>query len=97
VAENFGGPVWHASGRGRDERTSRQIALEGIGAAGDRSLGQWVEAGRSGIVHVQRRLSARERQEFGVPEPYDIRGTSEEDRRIAAVYAEAPYLRGRLP
>jgi hypothetical protein len=97
VAEDFGGPVWHASGLGRNERESRRIALDGIGFAGEVTLGQWISAGvRQGIIHVQRRLSVEERDEFGVPEPYDIRGTAEEHRRIAAVYAEAPHLRGRL-
>jgi hypothetical protein len=90
--------VWHASGRGRNESESRRIALDGLRGAGNALLGQWIEVGSpgSGIVHVLRRLSAEEREAFGVPEPFDIRGTDEETRRIAAVYAEAPYLRGRL-
>jgi hypothetical protein len=98
VAENFGGPVWHASGKGRTARESKQIALDGLTGVGDRQLGEWIDEtgmGR-GIVHVQRRLSDEEREAFGVPEPFDIRGTPEEERRIAAVFAEAPCLRGRF-
>lgn len=98
MAENFGGPVWHASGKGRSRRESRSLALSVIEGVGDKTLGQWEEDGvREGIVHVQRRLTAEERAEFSVPEPYDIRGTDEESKRIAVVYAEAPYLHGRMP
>lgn len=97
MAENFGGPVWHASGRGRDLRASRQIALDGLLGVGDPTLGQWIDEGMGrGIVHVQRRMTAAEREEFSVPEPFDIRGTEEQRRRIAVVLSEAPYLRGRL-
>jgi hypothetical protein len=97
VEEAFGGPVWHASGRGRTASESRRIALDGIRGVGDASLGEWVSDGiRAGIVHVQRRLSQDERERFAVPAPYDIRGTEEERQRITAVYREAPYLRGRL-
>jgi hypothetical protein len=98
VAENFGGPVWHASGRGKNTSESRRIALDVLRGAGDVDAGQWIDdvgSGR-GIVHVQRRLSEQEQETFLVPEPFDIRGTGEERRRIVAVYAEAPYLRGRL-
>jgi hypothetical protein len=95
VEERFGGPVWHASGRGRTPSISRALALEALSGVGDKRLGQWVDEqgmGR-GIVHVVRRLTEEEREEFSVPEPYDIRGTDEEQRRIAAVLAEAPHLR----
>jgi hypothetical protein len=95
VAENFGGPVWHASGRGKNLSESRRIALDGLRGVGDVTLGQWIDEkgmGR-GVVHVQRRLTQAERDEFGVPEPFDIRGTEEQARRIAVVLAEAPYLR----
>jgi len=93
VEENFGGPVWHASGRGRTLPGSRQIVRDGLRGVGDASLGEWQFDGeKAGVVHLQRRLSDAEREEFGVPEPYDIRGTYEEHRRIAAVYREAPYL-----
>lgn len=98
MAENYGGPVWHASGRGKNENASKRIALAGIVGVGDPKLGQWVDLKgvRGGIVHVQRRLTDEERETFEVPEPYDIRGTEEEQRRIAAVLTEAPYLVGRF-
>jgi hypothetical protein len=95
VAENFGGPVWHASGKGRNERESLRLCQLALSGVGDRSLGEWTDregTGR-GIVHVQRRLTEAERQAFAVPQPYDIRGSAEEQRRLAVVYAEAPYLR----
>lgn len=99
MAENFGGPVWHASGQGKNANASKRIALSGIVGVGDPRLGQWIDLKgvRGGIVHVQRRLTEEERAVFGVPEPYDIRGSEEERRRIASVYAEAPYLLGILP
>lgn len=96
MAENFGGPVWHASGKGRTIRESKQIALDGLTGVGERRLGEWMEDPGRGVFHIQRRLSEEEREAFAVPEPYDIRGTLEETQRVAAVLAEAPYLRGRL-
>lgn len=99
MEERFGGPVWHASGRGRTRQESKAIALAALANVGDRELGEWIDeegTGR-GIVHVIRRLSAAEREHFGVPEPFDIRGTAEEERRIAVVFAESPDLRARLP
>jgi hypothetical protein len=98
VAENFGGPVWHASGRGRTISDSRQICRDGLRGVGDAALGEWEYDGvKPGVIHLIRRLSAAERERFAVPEPYDIRGTDEERQRIAAVYAEAPHLVRRLP
>jgi len=98
VAENFGGPVWHASGKSRKQRDALAIALSGISGVGDAEVGEWrdLKGVRGGVVHVLRRLSVEEREEFSVPEPYDIRGTDEERRRIEAVYAEAPYLQGMM-
>lgn len=97
MAENFGGPVWHASGCGRTERDSKRICLDGLRGVGDADLLQHVFAGESpGVIHVIRRLTDAEREAYAVPEPYDIRGTDEEGRRIAAVFAEAPHLRGRF-
>jgi hypothetical protein len=72
-----------------------RVGLRGVG---DASLGEWEFEGESpGVVHLQRRLSREEQAIFSVPEPFDIRGTQEEARRIADVYAEAPYLRGLMP
>lgn len=98
MEENFGGPVWHASARGRTLSESRRICRDGLRGVGDASLGEWRQEGeKPGVFHVQRRLSDWERERFQVPEPYDIRGTVEERQRIAAVYAEAPYLRAVMP
>lgn len=95
--ENFGGPVWHASGCGRKLADSKTICHAALRGAGDAALGEWEGVlGRGDIWHVQRRLTDDERAQFAVPEPYDIRGTDEEHARIQAVFAEAPHLAGRL-
>lgn len=97
MAENFGGPVWHASARGRTISDSRRICRDGLRGVGDPTLGEWLQDGiKGGVVHLLRRLSREEQERFAVPQPYDIRGTDEERRRIAAVYTEAPYLREAL-
>jgi hypothetical protein len=100
VEERFGGPVWHASGshRSGSEREARRVARSSLVGVGDEAFGEWEYAGeKPGVFHVLRRLTADERSEFGVPEPYDIRGTTEERARIDAVYAEAPHLRVLIP
>lgn len=71
--------------------------MDGLRGVGDASLGQWEHDGeKPGVVHVQRRLSDAERERFGVPEPYDIRGTDEEVARIVSVLEDAPWLAGSL-
>lgn len=98
MEENFGGPVWHASGCGRTLPGSRQIVRDALRGVGNALLGEWENDGeKPGVVHLLRRLSDGEREEFQVPEPYDIRGTYEEHRRIAAVHREAPYLTMVMP
>ena len=98
MGENYGGPVWHASGCGGTLRHSHRICVDGLHGVGDSTVGQWVFVGENPrIIHMIRRLTVAERVEFGVPEPYDIRGTVEERVRIASVYAEAPYLRAVMP
>lgn len=100
MEENFGGPVWHASGSTPDgnPRDGRRLARAGLAGVGDAVLGEWTYDGeRPGIVHVIRRLTGAEREAFGVPEPYDIRGTAEERIRVVRVYAEAPHLIGAMP
>jgi hypothetical protein len=61
-------------------------ALEGVG---DATLGEWVEDGSpgSGVVHVRRRLSTREAGNRGIV-VRDVRGTEEEERRLAVVDVE---------
>jgi hypothetical protein len=92
--------VWHASGStpDRNPREGRRLARAGLSGVGDAELGEWAYEGeRPGIFHVLRRLTTEEREAFGVPEPYDIRGTPEEQRRVAAVLNEASYLRAHFP
>jgi len=100
VEEQFGGPVWHASGSVRKGTRSggRRIARGGLGGAGDRELGEWAFDGEHpAVVHIVRRLSDAEREEFSVPEPYDIRNTVEELRRLAVVHSENPLVQILLP
>lgn len=100
MEEQFGGPVWHASGSTLEGNTrdGRRLARAGLAGVGDATLGEWTFDGeRAGVVHVIRRLSDDERAEFAVPAPYDIRGTREENARIAAVYDESPHLIGIMP
>jgi hypothetical protein len=86
--------VWHASGKGRTMSDSRRIALAGLRGVGDTSQPDRTEDLGTGIFHVQRLLTAAEREEFGIGEPRDIRGTSLEQEIVQRVLAEAPYLAG---
>jgi hypothetical protein len=94
---NLGGPVWHASGRGRTFAESKRIARTGLLDVGDASLGEWWEEGENGVVHLRRRLSAAEQEAYGVLHVRDIRGTREERIRLAVVMDARPELRGILP
>jgi len=85
--------VWHASGNGQTVTKSRTIAREGLFAVGDASLGEWIEQGSRGIVHVRRRLTAAECGLAGIAGVRDIRGSDEERRRLQSLIAEAPRLR----
>jgi hypothetical protein len=96
----FGGPVWHASGKGRDTRASLQLAMRALEGCGSALIGQWVEDTRlGGVVHVRRRLTSAEATH--VNELRDIRGSAEERDRIATIACAVPrqlhsYLWGRL-
>ena len=68
------------------------IATRALAGVGDASLGEWIEAGGSGVVHVRRRLSGREARNRGLT-VRDIRGTAEEQRRLAIVWAEVGLRR----
>lgn len=86
---NFGGPVWHASGRGKDVLTSRWLAMRALEGCGSALLGQWVEDRRpGGVVHVRRRLTPAEAAH--VNELRDIRGTPEERERLSAIACVVP-------
>lgn len=86
---NFGGPVWHASCRGRDRKASQDLARRALFGVGDAKLGEWWEDGSRTIMHLRRRLSVSEAQGFVLR---DIRGTAEEHERMATLLAEAPIL-----
>ena len=99
MEERFGGPVWHASGSTYKGGLSgaKTVARAGLNGVGDKDLGQWEYVGEQPhIWHVIRRITDAEREEFNVPEPFDIRGTPEERIRIGRVYVEAPHLVGRF-
>lgn len=68
--------------------------MEALIGVGDPVLGQWEERGANGVYHVRRRLSEAEQKEFGILAVRDVRGTEEEARRLAAVYAAVPAIRG---
>ena len=68
---------------------SRFLAVQALAGVGDATLGEWQFAGEKPLVwHVVRRLSEAERERFGVPDPIDIRGTAEEERRLLVVLQE---------
>jgi len=89
VQRGFGGPVWHASGRGANEAASWAIAERALEGVGDATLGEWREAGSpgSGVVHIRRRLSSREVGNRGLV-VRDIRGSAEETARLGVVWRE---------
>jgi hypothetical protein len=92
---NFGGPVWHASGRGGDLIASQRIAIFALKGVGDARRGEWRERGRGGVYHIRRRLSAEEQLLVG--EARDIRGSVEMKERVDALLAEVdPRVRDIL-
>lgn len=97
MQRDFGGPVWHASGRGADDAASWAIAERALEGVGDAALGEWRETGSpgSGVVHIRRRLSSREAGNHRLT-VRDIRGSDEEQRRLAVVAAELDAIYGRL-
>ena len=94
---NLGGPVWHASGRGKTEAESKRIARAALEGVGDAKLGEWFERGHNGVVHLRRRLSAAEQEAFDITEVRDIRGSEEEKIRLAVVMEARPQLRDIFP
>jgi hypothetical protein len=68
---NLGGPVWHASvsysGRFKIPEVVRMDRCRHVLAGvGDARLGEWVEVGNHGVLHLRRRLSDAECAEFGL-------------------------------
>ena len=72
---------------------SRAMAERALNGVGDASLGEWIEYGNGGVVHVRRRLSVAEAEM--VNPLRDIRGTEEEGERLRVLVAEFPRL-GRI-
>ena len=88
----FGGPVWHASACARTLRDSLALARSALRGVGSPLLGEWEEAGGSGVVHVRRRLSEREQKEAALA-VRDIRGTGEVAERVARLEADYPVVK----
>lgn len=87
----FGGPVWHASASCGTYAASELVARRALAGVGDALLGEWLELGRAGVVHVRRRLTPAEAAR--VNPLRDVRGTSEETERIRRLLNDAPHLR----
>jgi hypothetical protein len=83
--------VWHASVSGRltfDAPVLLAQAQKALHGVGDAQLGEWMERpGR--VLHLRRRLTAHEMRTAGIDGPRDIRGTAEEEKRLAKVM---PYI-----
>jgi hypothetical protein len=84
----MGGPVWHASGRGRSVSESRRLALLALEGVGDRAIADREFEGSRGIVHVQRRLAQAELDLAGITGLVDIRGTRRESELLVEVLIE---------
>ena len=83
--------MWHASAGRVPSRESEQAAVDMLGGVGDADLGEWLERGAGGIVHVRRRLSDQEAELVGMVR--DVRCTREADRRYREIIAAAGFDR----
>lgn len=76
-----------------DSETIARFALAGVGDAKH----EWKENGAQAhgvvVVHVRRRLTAKEQSDFNIPCARDIRGSPEEQQRIHRLLTEAPFLK----
>lgn len=88
--------MWHASAEAANASLAWRMAERALKGVGDPSLGEWRETGRTGIMHLRRRLSDQERKIAGDLQVRDIRGSDEERRRLARLLRDAPYLRPLL-
>lgn len=86
----MGGPVWHASGRSKTRRAGEKIALRALRNVGDMDMETRIFDGHDGIVHAQRRLSAKECADYSIGPLCDVRGSDEERARIATALSELP-------
>jgi hypothetical protein len=68
-----------------------QSALSGVG---DKTAGEWLEMGETAL-HLRRRLSEAEAAATGLT-MRDIRGTTEERKRMACLLRDMPELRKYL-
>lgn len=82
--------MWHASARAEPPELALAIARRALSGVGDAALGEWLEHGGRGTVHLRRRLSAEEQALVG--DVRDIRGTPEERARVCVLLHDAPHL-----
>lgn len=83
--------MWHVSAQANTGNLAeaKRLAYFALRGVGDPELGEWEGVmGRPTIWHIQRRLTEAEREAFNVPEPIDIRGSDEEERRIRTCLVE---------
>lgn len=88
--------MWHASVKSKagDMRLAEEMARAALDGVGYAALGEWREAGTA--FHIRRRLTAEELKLAGNLTVRDIRGTREERKRFALLFADVPWLRAAL-
>jgi len=93
----FGGSVWHASIRtfSGDRALAREMAIATLAGVGDPQAGEWHQVGEM-AHHLRRRLTQDELRLAGGITVRDIRGTQEERRRFALLFADVPHLKAVL-
>lgn len=82
--------MWHASARAEPPALALALARRALDGVGDAALGEWVEHGGGGTVHLRRRVSVDEQERVG--DVRDIRGTTEERVRVRVLLNDAPHL-----
>lgn len=71
------------------------LAEDMLKGRGDAHAGEWREKPWTAF-HIRRRLNADEIRLAGDIVMRDIRGTSEEKKRLAMLFHDAPYLKAYL-
>jgi hypothetical protein len=88
--------VWHASVHGRYGApvwlVLEEIARVELRGVGDATAGEWAERGLTAF-HLRRRLTAKEMVAAGITSVCDVRGTTEQQERIARM---RPFLPGPM-